>query len=117
MPQVKNESHNHAEWDADQREQPHLWEPDQEHNNDANGNTAPITHLTGILAICGPSSQSITEFSSKKKARSPDCYETLGPARNKCEDALAGAGAFFMGFMQGEGRTQGALFPVTLEEL
>src|SRR5437879_13296966 len=46
-----------------------------------------------------------------------DCYETLGPAENKCEDALAGARAFFMGFMQGEGRTQGTLFPVRLEEL
>src|SRR5207245_10352146 len=50
-------------------------------------------------------------------ARGTDCYETLGPAENKCEDALAGARAFFMGFMQGEGRTQGTLFPVTLEEL
>src|SRR5437762_394359 len=27
------------------------------------------------------------------------------------------ARAFFMGFVQGEGRTQGSLFPVTLEEL
>src|SRR5258708_17504498 len=26
-------------------------------------------------------------------------------------------GHFFMGFVQGEGRTQGTLFPVTLEEL
>ena len=55
--------------------------------------------------------------SNRKAPMVADCYETLGPAKNKCEDALAGAGAFFMGFMQGEGRTQGALFPVTLEEL
>src|SRR2546426_7790494 len=55
--------------------------------------------------------------SRKKGPLVADCYETLGPAENKCEDALAGARAFFMGFMQGEGRTQGTLFPVTLEEL
>src|SRR6201981_2176955 len=35
----------------------------------------------------------------------------------KCENALARARAFFMGFVQGEGRTQGTLFPVCLEEL
>jgi hypothetical protein len=51
------------------------------------------------------------------KARVTDCYETLGPPKNKCEDALAGARAFFMCFMQGEGRRQGTLLPGTLEEL
>src|SRR6201981_908208 len=35
----------------------------------------------------------------------------------KCENALARARAFLMGFVQGEGRTQGTLFPVCLEEL
>src|ERR1700755_878347 len=35
----------------------------------------------------------------------------------KCENALARAREVLMGFVQGEGRTQGTLFPVTLEEL
>lgn len=42
----------------------------------------------------------------------------LGDAgASRCENALAEARAFFMGFIQGEDRGQGTLFPVTLEEL
>src|SRR5438128_11519176 len=70
--------------------------------------------LGGVVARNWADSENLPGI---KKPPRTDCYETLGPAENKCEDALAGARAFFMGFMQGEGRTQGTLFPVTLEEL
>jgi hypothetical protein len=53
----------------------------------------------------------ITDVTATQKSRPfTDCYETLGPVKDQCEDALAiTRGHFSMAFIRGEGRMQEAM--------
>jgi transposase len=61
--------------------------------------------------------RSAATTNAPKGATKTDCYETLGTRQKQWQDALTRLRTSFVGFIQGEGRTQGALFPVTLDEL
>jgi hypothetical protein len=53
---------------------------------------------------------------TKRLGTNADVYESPMKWIQKWENAFANARAFFMGSVQGEGRTRGTSFPVCLEK-